>query len=148
MSTYRDNAKKIVRNRHPQKTANPKPADIKTSFIQYVAKGNFKNIIDLIIEWHDLQIDDSDPLFVLEEILRLEDVIITDKTNQSITDAPTIIFKNIFGMEIVFTDSSNNGNFHCTIFQFRKKVISVSTDPARESLELLVADYLNAQDYL
>ncbi len=143
--SYRQMALEILKNRKKQAVRHHKDEveNIKAGFIRFALKGYFKNIIDLIIESHDLIVDPTDQEFILEELLKLEDVTIKKVLNVVKKWDTVITFKNVFGLTIQFvSNSGSNKIFYCNVSKDAKLLKHTATDIDSVTLATFVADYL------
>ncbi len=170
--SYREAANKILSKRKqlkPQrKPDNSKDTvkEIRSNFVNFLATGVPINLINLIIEWHELNIDELDPEHVATEVMAVHDGIeffrkdigngkipleqqeeIDTGSGEMVVyyEAWAVKYENIFGMDLYFIPYKEmDKGFVCTVVD-NKSVNRVATtvqDVKRKVLEERVADYL------
>lgn len=120
---------------------------IRVSFVEYVKKGHFKNVLDLIIEWYNLNLDSDDPNFVIEELLKQENVSVVTALDYKNNEIKIIIFEKVFGLTIQFVRYPNlDQYFFCHVLRNGSSVKNDATDINADLLVTLVADHLEDRD--
>lgn len=147
--SYRERAKIILKKRafRKAKMDRIKLKQIRVSFVEYVQKGHFKNVLDLIIEWCNLNLDSDDPKFVIEELLKQENVSVVTALDYKNNEIKIIIFEKVFGLTIQFVRYPNlDQYFFCHILRNGSSIKNNATDINVDLLETLVADYFEDLD--
>jgi hypothetical protein len=144
-STFRDRAQKILRKKsfHKKRMDRSRIKQIRVNFVEYVQNGHFKNVLDLIIEYHNLLLDSNDTSFVIEELLKQDGVSIFTSLNQKDKEIKYIQFEKVFGLTIQFVQYPNlEKHYFCHILRNGSSIKNDATDINRDFLDNLVADYL------
>lgn len=156
MSDYRDDARSLILSRKSDKKQKqlvsiPKARSL---FIDMAMSSEFKNVLDLLIEWYGMNIDSSDKELVLEELLKQEDVYITTVYSAAsylkklfhydlIYTNQVVIFNNVFGMNIYFIVlSKKEKDYECVVQKGDITPSSRDIKLTRELLTCYVADFL------
>ena len=147
--TYRERAKIILKKRSIRKAKMDRVQlkQIRVSFVEYVQKGHFKNVLDLIIEYYDLLFDSDDPNFVIEELLKQENVSVVTTLDSRNKAVKLIIFEKVFGLTIQFVRYPDlDQYFFCHILRNGSSIKNSATDISADLISSLVADYLEDRD--
>ncbi len=147
MNTYADMARTILSRREHANSPRPTEIDrIKAKFVEFVLKRNHQDLINLLLEWHNLYENTSGTIAALYELLKQDNTNITVTLNSSQKLNDVITFKDVFGLTIRFISYSESPHtFHWDILKEGKIIRSTHTGTNREDLTELVADYLETK---
>lgn len=144
MQSYKDLASQILKQRQDQREKQEKDIIVKVreDFITYTLKGNFKNLIDLILEFYELNFNLEDQEFVLQELFKATNpkIYIVKKSEKQ---NRVVEFENIFGLNILFISYQNEPSiFYSEIYKEGKNLKGRD----RITLAGYVADYLESKE--
>ena len=93
-----------------------------------------------------MHLDSDDPNFVIEELLKQENVSVVTTLDNKNKEVKIIIFEKVFGLTIQFVRYPNlDQYFFCHILRNGSSIKNNATDINADLLVTLVADHLEDQ---